>query len=298
MVLAESWYDTVTQWEVPALLRAVAWVLLGLVLTWLARFLIRRIMRGVRFVQTTTPGPEGVRADMRLRTVRSVLTSSALAFVWVFVAFGIAQALNIRLSGLVVWTTVIGGAFAFGAQQIVRDLLAGFFMFMEDQYGVGDLVDVGHATGTVEDVTLRVTRLRDGEGRVWFVPNGQIVRVANLSHDWAQAVLDVPVPLSADLDAVTATLLEIGRSLRAEAVTADLLLDDPQVLGVQDVQDDRAVLRFSVKTKAAAQFEVLRRMRAAIIVALKEGRLPPLEGGVQTVVIVDPPSGGGTPAID
>jgi moderate conductance mechanosensitive channel len=289
-VVLANFFDRLKHWDLPVIVSVLLWILLGVLLTVVARFVIRKMMRGVRFVQSTTPlpGVEGERADQRYDTVRAVLTSTALAFIWVFIAFGVAQAMNISLSGLVVWTTVIGGAFAFGAQQIVRDVLAGFFMFTEDQYGVGDLVDLGHASGTVEEVSLRVTRLRDAEGRVWFVPNGQIVRVANLSIDWATAVVDVPVPPSANLVAVTATLLQIGQDLRSRDDTGPLIIDDAQVLGVQDVQHDRVALRLSMKTKPTAQFAVLRAMRAALVAATNDGRLPML-GAARPSVVPDEP---------
>jgi moderate conductance mechanosensitive channel len=290
VVLAEdTWVTNLKEWHVYWLVVILAWLTVGLILSWLARVIIRRIMHAVRLVRDRAPGVQtDLRTDLRIRTVRGVLTSTALAFIWVVVVSGALNGLGISLSGFVVWATVIGGAIGFGAQQVVRDLLAGFFLLTEDQYGVGDTVDLGHATGKVEQITLRVTKLRDTEGRVWFVPHGQIVRVANLSHDWAQAVLDVPIPIDADIDAVSTELRSIGQQLLADGTTRSLVLGEPQVLGVQDLSDDRAVLRMTIKTEPGGQFEVLRVVRRAIAEAEKNGRLPRLDG-TQTVTMTQPP---------
>src|SRR5690606_4989578 len=133
----------------------------------------------------------------------NVLRSVASLVIWVaavFVAVGSLRTTNIELGPLIAGAGIVGVALGFGAQSLVKDFLTGLFMLIEDQYGVGDIVDVGPATGVVEGITLRTTRLRDVEGVLWHVPNGEIKRVGNLSQQWSRAVLDVPVPYETDLD--------------------------------------------------------------------------------------------------
>ena len=181
-----------------------------------------------------------------------------------------------NVSAFIAGASIIGGALAFGAQQIVRDLLAGFFMFSEDQYGVGDNVDLGLAEGTVEEVSLRVTRLRGADGKVWYVPHGQISRVANLSQEWAQAVVDVAVGRDGDLAASTAAVEAAAAEVRDDPDLRGDILDAPRVLGVQEVLDDRVVLRVVVRTTPGARLEVQRRLRASVVDAVRDGRLPGL----------------------
>ena len=141
-----------------------------------------------------------------MRTLTSVTRSSDDRPIWVMAMLAILQVLNNAFSSFVLAITLLGSALTFGAQSLIRDVLSGFFILLEDQYAVGDLVDLGLATGTVERVTLRVTRLRDDEGKVWWVPNGQIVRAGNLTQDWARAVVDVALARESDIEAATATI--------------------------------------------------------------------------------------------
>ncbi len=170
--------------------------------------------------QATRPGdgheptlrPESVK---HRRAVASVISSVAIAVLYVVVAVDIANQLGLPLGSLVAPAAVLGAALGFGAQRIVQDLLSGFFLITEKQYGFGDLVALtvtagGEARGTVEDVTLRVTKLRTSDGEVFTVPNGQIVKSLNLSKDWARAVVDVPVPASADINRVNDVLRDVS----------------------------------------------------------------------------------------
>ncbi len=143
-------------------------------------------------------------------------------------------------------------------------------MFGEDQYGVGDSVDLGLAEGTVEEVSLRVTRLRDADGRVWFVPHGQISRVANLSQEWSMAIVDVPVPRQHLAESTAAVEAAAGELCDDPSVRGDLV-DRPRVLGAQEVLDDRVVLRVVVRTTPGARVEVQRRLRARLLDATEDG---------------------------
>src|SRR5258707_164419 len=159
---------------------------------------------------------------------------------------------------------VLGAALGFGAQRIVQDLLSGFFVITEKQYGFGDLVEVtvnggGEARGTVEDVTLRVTKLRTSDGEVFTVPNGQIVKSPNLSKDWARAVVDIPVPATADINRVNEVLRDVTTTASRVDDLPDLLLDEPQLMGVESIEKDTVKLRMVARTLAGKQFDVGRR---------------------------------------
>ena len=169
--------------------------------------------------------------------VAQVVTWSFLVLVYCLTAVLVAQRLGVPLSGFVAPATVVGATLGFGAQRIVQDVLAGFFMVAEHQYGFGDLVRLNvtgvanSLTGTVEEVTLRITRVRTPDGEVVTTPNGQIVQVINLSRDWDRAVIDVPVPASADVAAVSELLARVGTNAYADPELHGLLLDPPAVMG-------------------------------------------------------------------
>jgi small-conductance mechanosensitive channel len=187
----------------------------------------------------------------------------------------VVQRLNVPLATLVAPATVAGLALGFGAQRIVQDLLGGFFVIAERQYGYGDVIRVlqpGSTTGvlgTVEDLTLRITRLRTATGEVLIVPNGDIRQVVNLSRDWARAVIDVPVPLDSDLNEVTTALRSVCDAAFADPDLHALLLDPPTVMGVESLELDHLNVRVVARTLPGKQFEVARRLRERIAAALR-----------------------------
>lgn len=216
--------------------------------------------------------------------VAQVVTWSVLVIVYCVTAILVIQRLGIPLSGFVAPATVIGLALGFGAQRIVQDVLAGFFMVAERQYGFGDLVRLNvmsvaqPLTGTVEEVTLRITRVRTPNGEVVTTPNGQIIQVINLSRDWARAVIDVPVPASADFVVVSNLLGHVGAESYADRELHELLLDAPAVMGVESIDIDQFKIRVVARTLPGKQFEVGRALRARITAALsREGINIPAE---------------------
>ena len=246
-----------------------AWTL-GIVI----RFVVSRVIRGVERAHSVLPGRnDGARFDQRRQTLSTVLKSSLVALVWLTAIISIIGELGVNLGAFVATATIIGGALAFGAQTLVRDLIAGFFMIAEDQFGVGDLVDVGPALGVVERVSLRVTKLSDEQGRVWYVPNGQILRVANLTQGNGEAAVDVTVPLSEDLDLVGARLLALAREIRSDPKVGALMVADPEFVGVEELQPDRAVLRVILPCKPAGQAPVRRTFLSAVAAAERKGML-------------------------
>ena len=199
-----------------------------------------------------------------------VITWTVLVLVYSASAILIIQRLGVPLSGFVAPATVAGVALGFGAQRVVQDLLAGFFLIAERQYGFGDLVRlsiVGVAPpvlGTVEDVSLRITTVRSTDGEVVITPNGQIAQVTNLSRDWARAVIDVPVPISIDVTRASDILKRVGRDAFDDDEMRLLLLDAPSVMGVESIEVDQFQIRVVARTLPGKQFEVGRALRARI----------------------------------
>ena len=209
------------------------------------------------------------------QAVASVISSVAIALLGVMVIVEITDILAIPVSSLVAPAAVIGAALGFGAQRIVQDLLAGFFIITEKQYGFGDLVQLtlgssNEAMGTVEDVTLRVTKLRTSEGEMYTIPNGQIMKTLNLSKDWARAVIDIPVPSHADLRRVNEVLHGVCDAAPDDPTLHDLLLDKPKLMGVESIELDTVNLRMMARTLPGKQFEVGRRLRLLVIAALSK----------------------------
>ncbi|MET9485372.1 MULTISPECIES: mechanosensitive ion channel family protein [unclassified Nocardia] len=204
-----------------------------------------------------------------------VITWVVLSIVYFLVALEVLRRLGFQLGGLVAPAAVLGAAIGFGAQRIVQDLLAGFFLITERQYGFGDVVRIavngssGDAEGTVEDVTLRVTTLRSVDGEVITVPNGQIVKVTNLSKDWARAAIDVPVPATADINKVNEILREVGAKAFADRKLKALLLDEPSVMGVEDLTVNQMNIKMVARTLPGKQFEVGRELRVRVAAALR-----------------------------
>jgi len=215
-------------------------------------------------------------AEKHRHAVAQVLTWVCIVLIYAIAAILVVQRLGIPLAGLVAPATVVGVALGFGAQRIVADILAGFFLIAERQYGFGDVVRISSlgsttgVSGTVEELTLRITRLRSANGEVVIVPNGQLVQVTNLSRYWARAVIDTPVPLTADLAVVTDTLRQVGVEAYADEDLRPLLLDPPSVMGVESLQVDRLSVRMVARTQPGRQFEVARELRARIATALRQ----------------------------
>ena len=213
-----------------------------------------------------------------------VLSWTVLVIVYCASGVQIATSLGILSSSLVAPAAVVGVALGFGAQRLVQDLLAGFFIIAERQYGFGDLISIAGpwvsegVIGTVEDVTLRVTKVRTANGEVIFTPNGQIAQVTNLSRDWARVVVDVPVLLTADIGHISDILREVGRAAYADDELHPQLLDAPAVMGVQSIEVDQVRVRIVARTLPGRQFLVGLALRGRIAAALRrEGIHVPIE---------------------
>ena len=264
------------RWARTSALEIVMFVTGAILVTRLATWTSRKVT--ARIDRRAQSGDALVRSEAakHRHAVIEVITWTFLVLAYFVTGVLVIQRLGVPLTSLVAPATVAGVAVGFGAQRVVQDILAGFFIVAERQYGFGDVIrlsPLGTATGvtgTVEEVTLRVTRLRTVSGEVVFVPNGQIVQVTNLSRDWARAVIDVPVPVTADLNDVTTTLRQVCKEAFADTQLRPLLLDAPSVMGVEAMAVDHVVIRMVARTLPGKQFDVSRTLRQRIAVALRQ----------------------------
>ncbi len=216
----------------------------------------------------TTEQPS-LRSAARAQTIGLVLRSLSTFVIYSFALMYVMAAVGLQLGPLIAGAGIAGVALGFGAQSLVRDFLSGLFILMEDQFGVGDVIDVGPATGTVEVVSLRVTRLRDANGTVWHVPNGEIRRVGNQSQQWARAVVDLGVPFGADLGPAQAAIQRVAEAVCADpAFTPDVL--EPPTLRIESLGPESVTIRVVVKTRPGAQFRINPVLRERIAAALVE----------------------------
>jgi small-conductance mechanosensitive channel len=219
------------------------------------------------------------RRDQRAATIGSVLKSGVSFTVLVITFLLVLSELGINLAPFIAGTSIVGVALGFGAQDVVKDFLSGMFMMLEDQYGVGDVIDFDQAVGTVEAVGLRTTRLRDVNGTVWYVRNGEVVRVGNKSQGFAQVVLDVPIAANADIAAASSAMLAVAQQLRTEDGWAEAFLGEPEVQGVEQLTREETVIRLVARVRPLEQWRVARELRRRIRERLDrldiEARLPP-----------------------
>jgi small conductance mechanosensitive channel len=265
--------------ETPA--RILAIIVVALILRFVLHRMINRLARPVgtggvprmlgplrekpataAFLEST--GLLSERRAQRAATIASVLKSFVSFTIFVLATLLVLSELDINLLPFVAGTSVVGVALGFGAQNIVKDFLAGMFMMLEDQYGVGDVIDFEQATGTVEAVGLRTTRLRDNNGTVWYVRNGEVVRVGNKSQGYAQVVLDVPIAASTDVEAASAAMLEVARQMHDEDEWAEVFLNDPEVQGVEAMTREETVIRLVVRVRPLEQWRIARELRQRI----------------------------------
>jgi small conductance mechanosensitive channel len=214
------------------------------------------------------------RRAQRARTLGSVLRSTATIVVGGIAFCLILAELGVNLTPFIASAGVVGVAVGFGAQSLVKDFLTGLFMLLEDQYGVGDVVDVGPATGTVEAVSLRTTKIRDSDGTLWYVPNGSMVRIGNKTQGWATAVVEIDVDYFADLDQVRSLLAEAADRVVQDPVVGTHVLGEPTITGIERLSADAVTLRLKVKTSPAMQWEVARALRTATRDVLERADVP------------------------
>lgn len=213
-------------------------------------------------------GVSGARHEARTRTIGSILRSMTTAVIATIAVLTILDALGVPLGPIVASAGIGGVALGFGAQSLVKDFLSGMFMIMEDQFGVGDLIDTGDVTGTVEDVGLRTTRLRDASGQVWYVRNGEIARIGNRSQGWSTATVDIPVAYDEDAPRVVGILNKTMDAVYADPRWETVLLQRPEVAGVEKVVGAAMTIRIFAKCAPnqnwGVQRDILERSQEAL----------------------------------
>lgn len=261
--------------EYEVLWRVLVVIIACLVANWLLRLVLGRavhgVIRGVKksqdvdSTQELAAGPYlNARAVQRTRTLgtfgRNVINWSTVvvAFFLILVQF------NVNVAAVIASAGFIAAGLAFGAQNVVKDILNGLFMVFEDQLGVGDLITVGTITGTVENVGIRITSVRAFDGTLWFIRNGEVLTLGNASQGWGRAIISLTVSASEDLDLVERTALEAASELVKSAQFARRVTGEPEMLGLESVFGDRATLRLTVRTRPEAQYSVQRELRARI----------------------------------
>lgn len=289
-------------WFIGKPLSIVITVLAAVILRWLALRSIGRVVAATLARSDARRPGEGSRAGrvlaqatgsaherhrQRTLTMGSLLRSMVTFFVVLITILTILSTVGIDLGPVLATAGVGGVALGFGAQSLVKDFLSGFFVLVEDQYGVGDVITIADTTGTVEEINLRVTRLRAVDGTVWFVPNGEIRKVGNSAKEWSRSIVDVIVPNRADLAAATAAIAEEVAALAKDPAWVDAILEEPEVLGVESLGAEHVTVRVSTKTTPAHRAPLAREMRSRISGRLQRDGL---------VASAAEPAGGPTPS--
>lgn len=267
-------------WQVP--FKVIAIIVGALLLTWVLRIAIRRtverVVTGAKKrhrvddTQALIASPlAAARIVQRTRALGTVFNSAVTAITSIIVVLLLVSILFPNATGaFAIVSAAIGAGLGFGAQNIVKDVLNGIFMVAEDQLGVGDIADLGEATGTVEEVGLRITKVRSVDGTLWFVRNGEILRVGNFSHDWARVIIDLPTPYTADVGSIQEKLLQTANTMANSAAWKSKILEKPEIWGIESVSAEAIVIRLVMKARPAEQWAVARELRLRLKLALDE----------------------------
>ncbi len=223
-----------------------------------------RLREKTRTIFEGSPALLSERRRQRAQTMGSLLRSIASVVIMGIAAVSVLGQLGLNLAPVLASAGIVGVAVAFGAQNLVKDFLSGIFMLLEDQYGVGDVIDVGAAKGTVESVTLRITKLRDVNGVAWYVRNGEISRLGNESQNWARVVLDVPVAPDQDVKRVEGILQAAADELAGDPLWDEKIIEEPSVWGVQELTNSSVVVQITLKTAPGEQGPIARELRARV----------------------------------
>jgi len=240
-----------------------------LILQLVIRRVVNRVVNGAARIQSRDEAADSpvaaVRIVQRTKALGGVLSSAVTTLIVIVTIVLIIANISPAASGAFsLITAALGAGLGFGAQNIVKDVLNGLAMVGEDQLGVGDVVDTGFATGVVEQVGIRITQVRDVNGTLWYVRNGEILRLGNLSQGWARVIIDLAVPYDSDIDAVQAAILETATAMQQDARWKPVILERPEVWGIESVSAEAIVIRLVAKTRAGSKDQVARELRARL----------------------------------
>jgi small conductance mechanosensitive channel len=277
-----NWYDAPVEWVLGTPLQVILIIVVSLIVQIVLVRVIHKIVKRTsdrarieRLEQTrkytrTAELSEMLmtqRTEQRAAAIGTLLTSSVSLIVWTVAVLMALEALGVNVAPLLASAGVVGVALGFGAQTMVKDYLSGIFLIIEDQFGVGDVVDLGPVIGTVEEVALRYTRLRDLSGVVWYVRNGEILRVANRSQGWTLASVDIPVAYDENLDRVRDLIESVALDMDEDPTYDDMLLGKPTFAGVESMSGEAMVVRVTAKAVPEKQIILARTIRERIKLA-------------------------------
>lgn len=276
-VLWDALGGFVVEWRVPI---TVVGIIVGAFLVrWLLLVILRRsierVVSGVKKTHNVEETQElasaplrAARIVQRTRTLGTVINSVLTVVVMGAALVLVLDVVGVPVLGILGAAGVVAAGLAFGAQNLVKDILNGMFMVFEDQFGIGDVVDLGVASGTVESVGVRITSIRDVNGTLWHVRNGEVLRVGNKSQGWARVIIDLPVPYHADLDEVKEAILDTAKELATDPQWRRKILEAPEIWGVESVTAEALVVRLVVKTRSPDQWDIARELRMRLKLAL------------------------------
>jgi moderate conductance mechanosensitive channel len=261
------------------LVRALAIFFVGLLALWGVGKVIDRVVdqvvsgvkvhHGAEDTKALETSPvEAMRQVQRARTLGTVLNAFSKWTIWIIVIIMVLTEFGVAVTPLIASVGILGAALGFGAQSLVKDILNGLFMVFEDQLGIGDIVNLGQVTGVVERVGIRITEVRDVNGTLWFVRNGEVLQVGNFSQDWARIILDVPVPYTLDVDEAQDALLAAAKEFAAEPEWRRKILEDPEMWGIESISHEALMVRLTIRVRAGEQFTMKRALHRYVKSAL------------------------------
>lgn len=274
---------SIQEWALDHGLRILVILILAVVAYRLFYVIARRLVRHMQEMD----GIESSERDRRIETIFRLVANTGIVVVTTAATLTILQELEIDIGPLLASVGIVGLALGLGAQTLVKDVIGGLFIFVENTYTVGDVIEIAGIAGVVEEMTLRTTALRDLNGTLHVIPNGEIRIVSNRSRDWSRAVVEVGVTYEAHVAEAEAALEEAGRQLAADPDVGPLLLEEPAVTGIEGLEDWQIRLRILVMTRPGKQFDVERRLRAIIRAVFAERGLS-LASPRQEVVLIQP----------
>jgi len=253
-------FKTISSWLTTSGIKVIGILITLVILSQMSRWIIKWLER---FIPEKDP-LQAVEAKKRAQTLGNILRHSLLIVITFIAVLTILGELGIQLGPLLATAGIGAVALGFGAQSLVKDVISGFFIILENQYRIGDAIEVAGVSGLVESVSLRKTVLRDLEGRVHTIPNGEIKVVTNLSKEWSRAVVDIGISYREDIDQIITLLSEIGKELAEEEPYKSAILEPMQILGVEQFKESEIIIRMIVKTVPLKQWEVSRELRRRI----------------------------------
>jgi len=272
-VAVADWFRAIWQdWH--GLIRVILIVLGALVLRWTLLASVKRVVNSLvnglkskKVVRRQTDSPVSQeRVVQRTRTMGTVMRNFITWSIAIFAISMVLGELGVSVGAIAAGAGILGAGLGFGAQSLIKDLISGLFIVFEDQFGVGDTVDLGETTGVVESVGLRVTQVRDFNGVLWYVRNGEVIRVGNHTQGWSRSMLDIALPYDSDVSAAQTMLLEVARKVAVE--NPELVIGEPEAWGIQIMTGDQVVIRVVQRTKAGKSDEIGRQLKLEAKIAL------------------------------